>query len=101
MNMDRNTVIGVVLLVGLLLVYLYISTSNSQDLRRQQQVQTDSLARVKRHSDSLAALRDTATKSVVIDTVGKALITGTEQLTVVENEVIKIIFTNKGGQPKQ
>jgi YidC/Oxa1 family membrane protein insertase len=101
MNMDRNTVIGVVLLVALLFVYLYISTSNSHDLERQQQAQADSLARVKRHNDSLASLRDTASKALAPDTTGNPLTTGTEQLTVVENEVIRVTFTNKGGQPQK
>jgi YidC/Oxa1 family membrane protein insertase len=101
MNMDRNTVIGVVLLVALLFVYLYISTSNSKDLQRQQQVQADSLARVKRYNDSLALARDTTSKVVSPDTTLNPLTAGTEQTTVVENEVIKITFTNKGGQPQK
>ena len=101
MNFDRNTVIGVVLLVALLFVYLYLSTSNSHELQRQQQAQADSLARVKRHNDSLAALNDTVSRTVAVDTSGKSLSSGTEQFTVVENELIKVTFTNKGGQPKK
>ena len=102
MNFDRNTIIGVVLLVALLFVYLYISTSNSHELARYQKQQADSLARVKAYKDSLADLQDTAKyKPAVIDSTQQQLITGTEQLTVVENEVIRITFTNKGGQPKK
>src|SRR5688500_2144256 len=102
MNFDRNTIIGVVLLVALLFVYLYISTSNSQELARYQKQQTDSLARVKATKDSLADLQDTGKKAPpVIDSSLQQLTTGSEQLTVVENEVIRITFTNKGGQPKK
>lgn len=101
MKMDRNTVIGVVLLVALLFVYLYISTRNSHDLARQKQVYDDSVARVKRVNDSLAIVRDTAAKAVNPDTTLNPLTSGSEQLTVVENEVIKITFTNKGGQPQK
>lgn len=99
MNMDRNTVIGIVLLVGLLFVYLYISTTQSHELQRQQQAKADSLARVKRYNDSLARLNDTVALPVAIDTALKPLVAGIAQLTVVENEVIRVTFTNKGGQP--
>jgi YidC/Oxa1 family membrane protein insertase len=101
MNMDRNTVIGIILLVALLFVYLYISTTNSHDLQRQQQAQADSVARVKRYNDSLASLRDTANKTVVVDPIVNPLTSGKEEQTVVENEVIRITFTNKGGQPQK
>ncbi|HMF71201.1 MAG TPA: hypothetical protein VK616_06980, partial [Flavitalea sp.] len=43
-SMDRNTVIGFVLLAALLFVYLYISTQNSKELQYQQQKEKDSIA---------------------------------------------------------
>ena len=46
MNFDRNTVIGFVLLAGLLFVYLFISTKNSRELQAKQQQKQDSVARV-------------------------------------------------------
>jgi YidC/Oxa1 family membrane protein insertase len=100
-SMDRNTVIGFVLLAGLLFVYLYISTQNSKELAYTQQKQKDSIAFVQRVKDSTAAKRDTsALTGVVSDTAGGARTVATEATTVVENEVIKITFSNKGGQPK-
>ncbi len=44
MGMDRNTVIGFVLLGLLLFAYLYISTKNSQELQKQKQLYDDSVA---------------------------------------------------------
>ena len=41
-SMDRNTVIGFVLLAGLLFVYLYLSTQNSKELAYAQQKEKDS-----------------------------------------------------------
>jgi YidC/Oxa1 family membrane protein insertase len=102
MNMDRNTVIGFVLLALLLFVYLFTSTKNSHELEAKQQHQADSIARVQRVKDSLSLANDTTAK--VADTAvaaGQLATRGVEQLTVVENEVVKISFTNKGGQPKQ
>lgn len=98
MNMDRNTVIGFVALAVLLFTYLFISTKNSQQLSAERQRQEDSLARVKRAQDSLVALKDTVSRNLVGDTTALKN-QGVEQLTVVENDVLRISFTNKGGQP--
>ncbi len=100
-SMDRNTVIGFVLLAALLFVYLYISTQNSKELQYAQQRQQDSLAFVQKVRDSIAVLKDTSARSgLAVDSNGVLRTAGEERLTVVENEVLKITFTNKGGQPK-
>lgn len=101
-SMDRNTVIGFVLLAALLFLYLFLSTKSSQDLQLQKKQQQDSLALVKKTNDSIALLNDTTTaKITAADTTGlKNANSGTEQTAVVENEVFKIVFTNKGGQVK-
>lgn len=104
MNMDRNTVIGFVLLAILLFAYLFISTKNSQELAAIQQKRQDSVALVKRKADSIARLKDTPTVKTIVAIDSNATgfrENGTESLLVVENEVLKITFTNKGGQPKE
>ena len=99
-SMDRNTVIGFVLLAALLFLYLFLSTKSSQDLQQQKKREQDSLALIKKTNDSIG-LKDTVSKAIAIDTTGlKNATSGTEQLSVVENEVLKITFTNKGGQVK-
>jgi YidC/Oxa1 family membrane protein insertase len=95
-SMDRNTVIGFVLLAVLLFVYLFISTKSSQDLQQQQQVEADSIARIKRIQDSARIATDTARFS---SDSTRQVPSVREQQVVVENEVLKITFTNKGGQP--
>src|SRR5687768_3044072 len=100
-SMDRNTVIGFVLLAVLLFLYLFLSTKSSKELQAERKRQEDSLALVRRTQDSTAVLKDTANGTVAVDTTTLNRATqGSEQLTVVENEVIKVTFTNKGGQPK-
>jgi YidC/Oxa1 family membrane protein insertase len=101
MGMDRNTVIGFVLLGLLLFVYLFTSTKNSQELQKQKKLAEDSIANVIARQQALAKLQDTAKSKVTLaDTTGfnKAL-AGSEQRITVENELIKVVFTNKGGQP--
>ena len=102
MGMDRNTVIGFVLLGLLLFTYLFISTKNSQELQRQKQLIEDSVARVKALQDANAKLHDTSqNKSRIVDTTGfNRALSGSEKLLEVENDVMKVVFTNKGGQPK-
>jgi YidC/Oxa1 family membrane protein insertase len=94
-------VIGFVLLALLLFVYLFTSTKNSHELQTKQQQQADSIARVKRVRDSIALANDTTASNKTTVDSGQLATRGVEQLTVVENEVVKISFTNKGGQPKQ
>jgi YidC/Oxa1 family membrane protein insertase len=104
MGMDRNTVIGFVLLAILLFLYLFVSTRNSQELQRQKQLYDDSVASVKTRQNAVAKLQDTVKVKtpVLTDTLGfNKAFAGTEQLDTVENAVMKIIFTNKGGQPKE
>jgi YidC/Oxa1 family membrane protein insertase len=103
MGMDRNTVIGFVLLGVLLFVYLFINTKSSHELEAQRKRAEDSIALVKAKQDAAARTRDTA-KTVVTagpDTASgfNKASRGAEQLTTIENEVIKVVFSNKGGQP--
>jgi len=100
-SMDRNSVIGFVLLAALLFLYLFLSTKSSQDLQVQKKKEQDSLAFIKKANDSIVFLKDTASKQTLEDTTGlKKANFGTEQLSVIDNEVLKITFTNKGGQVK-
>src|SRR5579859_6292834 len=102
MGMDRNTVIGFVLLGGLLFIYLFLSTKNSHELEAQRRRAQDSIAAVQAKQAADARARDTA-KTVVVnpDTLKgfQKAAQGVEQFTTIENEVIRVIFSNKGGQP--
>ena len=102
MGMDRNTVIGFVLLGGLLFVYLFLSTKNSHELEAQRRRAQDSIAAVQAKQAADARARDTAKTALVNPDTLKGFqkaAQGVEQFTTVENEVIRIVFSNKGGQP--
>ena len=104
MGMDRNTVIGFVL-IGLLMMgmFYFNSKGNNEQLRikAQEQKTKDSLANLNK-PDSATQARD----SIATENNHKAQIAGSFQNnqplveTTVENEVVKITFTNKGAQPK-
>lgn len=107
MGMDRNTVIGFIL-IGALLIIMFVMNSKSRLAYEGEQ---------KRIADSVAAVNKKNTKAdtaaIKSDSVKMASIQGEkmsgafrgdttgEKLLVVENEVLKISFSNKGGQPRK
>lgn len=104
MNFDRNTIIGFVVLALLFFGY-FIYTSKEQQAYKNEKAIRDSVANANRPKMDTAAQKKLEEK---IDSVKNVLTagtfqqgaTGTEQLVIVENEVTKVAFTNKGGQPK-
>lgn len=103
--MDRNTVIGFVLLALLFFGYFFYSQKGQLAAEQQKQHIQDSLnklkpkidttAKLEAIKDSIAAKKDTLASAFIQDTTGK------EELLTVENKLVKITFTNKGGQPKE
>jgi YidC/Oxa1 family membrane protein insertase len=104
MGMDRNTIIGFVLLGLLLFAYLFTATKSSQELEKQRMHQADSLASVKKQQEALQVTQDSVKVKVATGDSLKGFnkaIGGTEKLQTVENDLLKIVFSNKGGQPKE
>ena len=100
-SMDRNTVIGFVLLAVLLFAYMFISSKNSRALEIQKKRYDDSVAFVSSQKQAIAAKKDSVKINAVPDTtIAGKLFNGSEKTVTVENEVLSIIFTNKGGQAK-
>lgn len=99
-SMDKNTIIGFVLLGLLLFGYLFINSKNNLAYEAEKKRQEDSLAKIATQQQRLVP-KDTTFKTVVLDTsaAGKIL-NGEEKLIMIENDVFKILFTNKGGGPK-
>jgi len=109
MGMDRNTVIGFILIGALLVAMLLINNSSKQAYLAEQTEKKrveDSIAATKARPDIITAKID----SLKTDSLHKAstqlpasFLTDSskgEKLETLENELIKVTFTNKGGQPK-
>lgn len=100
--MDRNSVIGFVLLAVLLSAYIFLSSRNGSQLADQRRHYEDSIARVTAKNNAAAQIaKDTAAMAAAQDTTGinKALYGG-PQLVTVETNRLKVVFTTKGGQPQ-
>src|SRR5665647_4397 len=104
MGMDRNTIIGFGLLAVLFFGYFYYTQQGQKALEKQQAHIQDSLNKLKPKIDT--SLHSTAVSDSALSKKSSALsdikqdTTGKEQLITLENKVLKITFTNKGGQPK-
>lgn len=102
--MDRNTVIGFVLLALLFFGYFYYSSQGKMALEKQQQHIKDSLAKLKPQIDTSLHTAVIANDSIAKDSVAANMKQDTsekEEVYTLENKVLKITFTNKGGQPKK
>lgn len=106
MNFDRNTIIGFAAMMVLLFGYIFFTNRQQSALQAEKQRAADSLAKVeaaKRKLVDTAAQKQAALK---FDTIQQQQAAGgfqsalSEEVTVVENELMKVSFTNKGGYPK-
>ena len=104
MKFDKNSVIGFVLLAGLLLGYFYFTRVGQLELEEKQKQIRDSLAAI------LPVIKDTAagvafdadaTKLAPQGTPGSFVQEGAieEKKSVLENELVTITFSNKGARP--
>lgn len=106
MNLDKNTVVGFVLLGILFFVFFWYTNKQQQAAAEYQKHVQDSIARVNASKvppvdtmqvkmDSLR--NDSLTKVTAAGSFQNAG-AGTEQLNVVENNLMKVYFSNKGGR---
>ncbi|HAZ93835.1 MAG TPA: membrane protein insertase YidC [Chitinophagaceae bacterium] len=103
MGMDRNTIIGF-LLIGAMLITMFVVNSRSRlKYEGEQKRIQDSIAALQPRPDTAKARLD----SIKVDSIKTIKVqqsigstTATAQSVTVENEVMKISFTSKGAQPQ-
>ncbi|CAN5118203.1 membrane protein insertase YidC [soil metagenome] len=103
MGTDRNTVIGFILLALLFFGYFYYNQQGQIAVEKKRVSFEDSASRVKRHNDSIqiaSPKADTLRSNLPSDTGTIKVPVIQEQAVIIENDVLKINFTNKGAQPK-
>ena len=107
MGMDRNTIIGFVLIGVLLIGMFYINSKSSMALQAEKKRIEDSAAAAKPKIDPAIAKKDSIFTDSLLKAKAQQVVTGfkldtsnKEELTFLQNDVLKITFTNKGAQPK-
>jgi YidC/Oxa1 family membrane protein insertase len=100
---DKNTVIGFVLIGILMTGMFYFNSKSNNEYLAQQKHLKDSIAALQPAVDTAAQRLDSIKFAEAKKQEAGALFqqAGAEQLTTVENSVLKITFTNKGGQPQK
>jgi YidC/Oxa1 family membrane protein insertase len=108
MKFDRNTVIGFIILAGLFFGYFYFTNKQQTEYRKQQ---AEKLKKEKAYQDSVNLVNKPKQDSLnrLTDSISRVTKTGsfqpatdtTEKVFSLENELIKVAFSNKGGQVKQ
>jgi len=97
MGLDKNQVIGF-LLIGILLIgFFVISNRDQKAFQAHQQHIADSIAKLKPVLTQSASPKQAV--SLVVSQSAFKVMQGPEQFTTIENDVFKISFSNKGGQP--
>jgi YidC/Oxa1 family membrane protein insertase len=108
MKFDRNTVVGFVVLAALFFGYFYFTNQQQSAYRKKKaeeakilQLKEDSIKLVnKPKEDSLNKIKDSVDQKQITG-IFKDTLKGTEQIVTLQNKLIKVTFTSKGGQPKK
>ncbi len=110
--MDKNNIIGITLIFMLFFAWSYLNTDSPEVIAERQRVQ-DSIAYEQHKMDSLAQIgatdNNTASNIIETDSAKQARLagsfgsfatsaSGTETLHTLENDLIKLQFSNKGGR---
>ncbi|MFN5374789.1 MAG: membrane protein insertase YidC, partial [Chitinophagaceae bacterium] len=103
MKFEKNSVIGFVLLAGLFMGYFYFTRVGQLELEAKQKQIRDSLAALQPIINDTAVAAVGGETAVVLPqgTPGSFVQEGKiqEELTVLENELVRISFSNKGARP--
>jgi YidC/Oxa1 family membrane protein insertase len=118
--MDKNTIIGFLLIFGILIAWQLTMAPNQKLLKEREQARLDSLRNLEqKRADSLAKLQNlpvTTDGAAVVDS--QTLVrrqmqlagefgpftnaaTGQEKIEMLENDMMRILFSNKGGRIKE
>lgn len=113
--MDKKSIIGLVLIGAILIGFSYFNSRQTAEYQKVQAHQQDSIARVKKAQEAAkpaaatAELNSTTSKdsaeiASMTEVVGASLansLKGTEEFYTIQNDLIKVVFSNKGGRIAQ
>jgi YidC/Oxa1 family membrane protein insertase len=103
MKFEKNSVIGMVLLVILLVAYFFYTRQAQIQLEVKQKQLNDSLASItpiKKDTIAFSTIKDSAVPAIAIAGSFQQMGVGTESFSTIENDLVSITFSNKGGQPR-
>lgn len=112
--MDKNTILGFVMIAAILIGFSIMNRPNEEEIARQkayndsislvlqaqQQAEKQVQSLQEANLANVAVVNDSATMNQVLNAHGdfKSTVFGEEQFFILENELIKITLSNKGGK---
>lgn len=102
MKFEKNSVIGIALLAILFIAYFYFTRQGQLELEVKQKQIRDSIAAIQPVvKDTVAAFDAKTDTATVLGTPGAFIQQGTiaASTSVLENDLVKITFSNQGGRP--
>lgn len=102
MKFEKNSVIGIALLAILFIAYFYFTRQGQLELEAKQKQIRDSIAAIQPVvKDTVAVVEAKTDTTVIVGTPGAFIQQGTiaASTSVLENELVKITFSNQGGRP--
>ncbi len=102
MKFEKNSVIGIALLAILFIAYFYFTRQGQLELEAKQKQIRDSIAAIQPVvKDTAVAVEANTDTTAIVGTPGAFIQQGTiaASTSVLENELVKITFSNQGGRP--
>ncbi|MFT4016966.1 MAG: membrane protein insertase YidC [Agriterribacter sp.] len=104
MQFDKNAIIGFVLLALMFLGFFYFTRTGQLEAEKERKHIQDSLAALQPKVDSNLVRTDSVNRQNQdkLNAAGQfqTAVSGSEKEIILENDLVKITFTNKGAQPK-
>ncbi|MBN2214216.1 MAG: membrane protein insertase YidC [Bacteroidales bacterium] len=113
--MDRNSIIGIIIIVGILVIYSIINKPTEEEKERRQhtidslnalrQEQVEKERELERQQDSVRnipiSIDETVSKQLLIQELGDfaRAATGVNEFYTIENDLLKLTISTKGGRP--
>jgi len=98
MNTDKNTITGFVLLAALFFLYFWYTNKQQTELASYKKHFDDSVAMIKATADKAAALKNPINADSTSAAIAQPVDSVKETFSYLENEVVKVKLSNKGGQ---
>ncbi len=120
-QMNKNSIIGFILIAGIMIGYTYWMTPSKEELAKQQR-KADSIAQIQRHNEEVLAksakIVEQSSQPEIVNNVNIEDVSetyselqnkyelfanaahGDEQLYIIENDLVKLEISNKGGYVK-
>ena len=102
MKFEKNSVIGIALLAILFIAYFYFTRQGQLELEAKQKQIRDSIAAIQPViNDTVAAVEAKTDNAALVGTPGGFIQQGNiaASTSVLENDLVKITFSNQGGRP--